>query len=68
MPFRPEKIVNADVAAKKRKYSPSEAKQQAHKNLFQNKSESRFGVHLLLSTEGEAGMSNVEVTCFMLDR
>ncbi|OON99616.1 MAG: hypothetical protein ATN35_01500 [Epulopiscium sp. Nele67-Bin004] len=37
-----------DVAAKKRKYSPSEEK-------FQNESESQFGFQPLSSTEGEAG-------------
>ncbi len=31
MPFRPEKIADADVAAKKRKYTPSKEKGHADK-------------------------------------
>ncbi len=44
-------MTDADVAAKQRKNSPSEAKQKE----IQDESKSQFGFHLLSSIEAEAG-------------
>ncbi len=52
MPFSLEKITNADVAVKRRNYSPSEVK-QVH-NARSKKTVNLSLAFSLLSTEGEA--------------
>ncbi len=67
--LRAEKMIDADVAAQKRKYSPSELQCQA------DKSRSRMRVNLSLTFSSFQTLkkrlemkSNVEVVCFLLDR
>ncbi len=53
-------------SAKKMKYNPSEAKWQADKTCSMVRAS--LGVAFSRSTEGEAGKSDVELACFVLDR
>ncbi len=65
-----QKIIDADVAAKKRKYSPSMAKWEVDK--ARSKMKVNLGISWLSSTEGEAGDEDRHVTqalaCLLLDR
>ncbi len=63
-PSRPEKVTNVDVAQRKGNI----ALVSKRINLFQSESESQFGFQPFWSTEGEAGSSDAELGCFVMDR
>ncbi len=69
MQFRQEKMVKADTAAEKRKYSPCEAKRQADKARFRIRVNLGLAFAYLPALKDRLGMkSDAELACFPLDR
>ncbi len=66
MLIRPEKIADADAAAKKRKHSPSEQKWQADKARLRTRE--NLGFTSFQALKERLGMNRAELACFLLDR
>ncbi len=67
--FRPEKIVVADLAAKRRNHRPTEVKKQADKSCFRMKVNLSLAFSSFQALKKRLGMkSDTELTWFLLDR